>query len=191
MITLSTYDLLWPGQFLFLKTQMMASLSAYVLSIEHIGSTAVAGLTAKPIIDLDIVVGQEEHKQAISDLARMGYQHRGDLGIPQREAFVAPWGPISHHVYVCPPESVALANHLAVRDFLRNHPEAARQYGELKVRLAEKHPDDIDAYVEGKSEFLLKILAQCGFQAEQLTDIWRVNQKDREALGRSEGAKQR
>jgi GrpB-like predicted nucleotidyltransferase (UPF0157 family) len=145
--------------------------------IHHVGSTSVPGLAAKPIIDVDIVVEHQDKPIVIQSLAKLGYRHLGNLGIPQRDAFKAPPGPIPHHLYVCPPDSQALANHLAVRNYLRQHPERAAAYGKLKGDLARRYADDMDSYVQGKSEFLSTILRECGFNEDQLLAIKKMNQK--------------
>ena len=114
-------------------------------AIEHVGSTAVPGLAAKPIIDLTVVVPTHaEVAAAIERLSTLGYVHRGSLGIDGREAFDADARLPRHHLYLCARDSVALANHLTVRDYLRRHPETADEYGALKKRLAQAFPHDID-----------------------------------------------
>ncbi|HSM57491.1 MAG TPA: GrpB family protein, partial [Candidatus Sulfomarinibacteraceae bacterium] len=128
--------------------------------------------TAKPIIDMSVVVlADEDVPRAIERLATIGYVHRGDLGVAGREAFYSPPQLPAHHLYVCHVGSLGLRNHLAVRDYLRANPDAARQYGELKQKLAARHPDDIDAYLAGKTDFILNILRQSPFTAEQLAAI--------------------
>ena len=83
------------------------------MSVEHVGSTAVPGLAAKPIIDMDVVVAAPDNlSEAIERLATLGYVHRGNLGIDDREAFDSPQGLPAHHLYLCLGESAALANHL-------------------------------------------------------------------------------
>jgi GrpB-like predicted nucleotidyltransferase (UPF0157 family) len=141
-----------------------------------VGSTAVPGLAAKPIIDMSVVVPKaEDVPEAISALARLGYVHRGDLGVPGREAFHPPAGGFPHHLYVCPSTSVALANHLAVRDYLRNHAPTAREYGALKLRLAEQFRFDPEQYCEAKSDLLLGILREVGFEPAALAEVESVN----------------
>ncbi len=171
------YDPAWPAVFDALRVAIRAALGHLAASIEHVGSTSVPGLAAKPVIDLDVVVAGADVATAIARLAHVGYVHRGDLGIVGREAFWSPAGSPAHHLYVCPADSVALANHLAVRDHLRAHPEAARAYGELKKRLARLHARDIDGYVEGKSAFLLGILRSSGFDSAALGAIERANRR--------------
>jgi GrpB-like predicted nucleotidyltransferase (UPF0157 family) len=99
------------------------------------------------------------------------------LGIEGREAFANPDGLPMHNLYLCPRDSVALANQLAIRNYLRTHPEAAREYGELNKRLAERFPDDIDGYIDGKTTMLLTMLRATGFPPEQLREIERANRK--------------
>jgi GrpB-like predicted nucleotidyltransferase (UPF0157 family) len=172
------YDPHWPETFEVLRLRIWAALSDIALSVEHVGSTSVPGLAAKPIIDISIVVPERSDVQTgISRLATLGYVHRGDLGIEGREAFANPDGLPLHNLYLCPRDSVALANHLAIRNYLRTHPEAVRQYAELKKQLAERFPQDIDGYVDGKTPMLLTMLRATGFPPEQLREIERANRK--------------
>ena len=172
------YDARWPKTFERLRSRIWTALREVALSIEHVGSTSVPGLAAKPIIDISIVVPERSHVQTgISRLATLGYVHRGDLGIEGREAFANPDGLPRHNLYLCPRDSVALANHLAIRNYLRSHPEVAREYGELKKRLAERFPHDIDGYIDGKTTMLLTMLRATGLPPEQLREIERANRK--------------
>jgi GrpB-like predicted nucleotidyltransferase (UPF0157 family) len=172
------YDPSWPNTFEKLCSILWPALRGVALSVEHVGSTSVPGLAAKPIIDISIVVSQSsEVPTGISRLATLGYVHRGDLGIEGREVFAHPDGWPRHNLYLCPRDSVALANHLALRNYLRTHLEAVREYGELKKSLAERFPDDIASYIDGKTTLLLTMLRATGFPAEQLRQIERVNRK--------------
>jgi len=115
---------------------------------------------------------------AIEQLATLGYKHLGNLGIEGREAFDNSPGLPSHHLYVCPRGSLGLRNHLAVRDYLRCHPDAANSYGELKRTLTRQHRNDIDAYVDGKTNFILEILAKTGLAVNELESFAAANRKD-------------
>lgn len=115
------YDPSWPEVFAGLTVPLVRALRELATRIEHVGSTAVPGLAAKPVIDIDVVVDESEVPEAIARLVGLGYTHLGDCGIPQREALRRPAGSPVHHLYVCPSTSPALANHLAVRDHLRAH----------------------------------------------------------------------
>ena len=172
------YDRGWPVTFESLRSILWPALADVASSIEHVGSTSVPGLAAKPIIDISIVVpDSSDVPLGIERLATLGYVHQGDLGLKGREAFAHPDGLPRHHLYLCPRDSVALANHLALRDYLRTHPEAVREYGELKKRLAQRFPDDIDSYIDGKTTMLVSMLRATGFPEDQLRQIERANRK--------------
>lgn len=168
----------WPREFQTLRTRLWAALNDIALAIEHVGSTAVPGLAAKPILDVSVVVPTAPGVlAAIQRLAGLDYVHRGNLGIAGREAFFSPAGSSPHHLYVCPQGCAALRNHLAVRDYLRSHPGAVAAYAGLKRRLALQFPDDVDGYVDGKTEFLLEILRQSGFSQPELEAVGAANRR--------------
>lgn len=128
--------------------------------IEHIGSTSVVGLAAKPIIDIAILVeSADDAIHAITPLVRLGYTCYGEAEIPGRVYFDRrAYEPCHIHLYVRGnPES---ERHLNFRDYLRAHPETAHQYAELKYALAEKFRDDRPAYTEAKTEFIRGIEAR-------------------------------
>ena len=174
-IVVLDYDPEWPRLFEVLRHPIANALSDVAIAIEHVGSTEVPGLAAKPIVDLDVVVPPNQVATAIARLAALGYEHKGDLGVPGREALRHPPHLPRHHVYVCPPGNLALANHLAVRDRLRADPAIASAYGALKKQLAARFADDVDRYVAGKTAFILDVLRQAGFRAEDITAIERLN----------------
>ncbi|MFE6690198.1 GrpB family protein [Streptomyces sp. NPDC057743] len=162
------YDPQWPVVFGRLAVVIRDGLGPLVLRIEHVGSTAVPGLPAKPVVDMDAVIpAGADPAEAIAALRSLGYAHEGDLGIPGREAFAAPEGTPAHHLYVCAADSTELARHLAFRDFLRAHPESSRRYGALKRELASRHRDDRSAYTVGKSAFIEDALAQVRAEARR------------------------
>lgn len=171
------YDPEWPELFAQLRERLLGSIGQAVLTIEHIGSTAVPGLATKPVIDLDVVIeNQEAAAEVTAGLEALGYTHRGNLGIEGREAFRRPPGTAAHHLYLCERGSLPLRNHLAIRDYLRANPAAAQEYGELKQTLAARYPTDIDAYMRGKAPFLLNVLSMCGMQTRELDQIAAENQ---------------
>ncbi len=175
------YDPNWPRLFESMRSTIWPAVADIAMSIEHVGSTAVLGLAAKPVIDIDVVVADDQVAAGIARLATLGYEHQGDCGVPQREAFRAPLGRPAHHLYLCPASSPGLANHLAIRDHLRANPGEAREYGELKKRLAIAFADDVDGYVEAKSDCLLAMLRRIGFAADTLADIARINRRPQRA----------
>lgn len=156
-IIIEEYDPRWPAQFEMLKTRISAALGGLTAAIEHVGSTAIPGLAAKPIIDIDILLRSgSDLSLAIDRLAPLGYKYQGDLGIAGREAFRAPTHDISHHLYACPPGSLEYTGHIAFRDYLRTHPEDAHIYGDLKRSLAARFGNNREAYNEAKTEFVSK-----------------------------------
>lgn len=171
-------DPAWAETYELLRKNLWPLVSPYASSIEHVGSTSVAGLPAKPVIDIDIVVPDSEARDAaIAALVAGGYVYRGDLGIPGRESMQEPVGSPRHNLYVCLDGSLALRNHLIFRDHLRNNPDDAAAYGALKHRLAAEHADDLPAYVEAKTTFILTILGQYEFDQKALDQILEVNRK--------------
>ncbi len=182
------YDPNWVTGFDELSARIAPSLGSVAVRIEHVGSTSVPGLAAKPIIDLVVVVAdRSDVPLAIERLAALGYRHQGNLGVDDREAFRHAQEIPRHNLYVCPEGTIGIVNQLAVRDYLRAHPEACRRYGELKKRLAAEFPNDIESYVFGKTDFILEILRCVGLSSDQLEAIERVNRRlpaDRSPDGR-------
>lgn len=153
-VEIAEYDPAWPERFRALAERAASALGEMVLAVEHVGSTSVPGLAAKPVIDLDVVVRPEDLQAAIERLAGLGYAHRGELGIAGRHAFRPPPGEPKHHLYLCVPDSPGLRDHLLLRDHLRADPRAAAGYAALKRRLAEPHRNDPEAYQEAKRAFI-------------------------------------
>lgn len=154
------YDPLWIQSFNQIREELESALGALAVAIEHVGSTSVAGLSAKPIIDIDIVISDKSMlSETIEALSQIGYIHEGDLGISGREAFTYEDKKhlMKHHLYVCPSDSPELRRHLAFRDYLRTHPEAAKEYGRIKEQAAKLFPHDIERYIAYKSAFIERI----------------------------------
>lgn len=161
------YDEAWADRFAEIKTEIEAALGELVFRIEHVGSTAVPGLSAKPIIDLDVVIRDSSaFHAAAAALEAIGYQHEGDLGIAGREAFRYDGKDHlqKHHLYVCAQGSAELKRHLAFRDYLRTHPEAVREYSRVKEEGAALYPYDIDGYIEHKTPFIRRIYQEIGLE---------------------------
>lgn len=159
------YDEQWKQDFLNIKDELADALGQLATAIEHVGSTSVEGLSAKPVIDIDVVIRDRTLlDDVIAALRKIGYQHEGDLSIAGREAFRYDGKEHlrKHHLYVCPADSPELKRHIAFRDYLRTHPDAAREYGRIKEEGARRYPDDIDRYIEYKSPFIERIYAEIG-----------------------------
>jgi len=163
-IVVAEYNPDWPAQFDRIRDYISPALSGMDAVIEHVGSTSVPGLRAKPVIDIDIVIvpGTFDHIKDI--LAGIGYSHRGDLGVSGRESFSNPvnHGFMNHHLCICERGTDELPRHLALRDFLRNNPEYVRRYGDIKCEAAKLYPHDIDAYILHKESVIMEIYGLCG-----------------------------
>jgi GrpB-like predicted nucleotidyltransferase (UPF0157 family) len=157
------YDPRWPGLFAQLRGRTDTALAGITQVTEHVGSTAVPGLDAKPIIDLDVVVPDQAAAAAaaaITALAAAGWQQQGDLGIKGREAFLPPGDAIYHHLYLVVAGSQPHRDHIDLRDFLRTHPAHAARYSQLKRRLAALLTTDRPACSDGKAEMISEFLRQ-------------------------------
>jgi GrpB-like predicted nucleotidyltransferase (UPF0157 family) len=159
------YDSNWKQQFEAMRAEIQDALGELALYIEHVGSTSVEGLSAKPIIDIDVVIEDESKLQAVVErLAGIGYEHEGNLGIVGREAFgyTGKEHLQNHHLYVCTQDSPELKRHLAFRDYLRSHEEAVKEYSRIKEEGAELYPKDIDGYISYKTGWIEKIYRKIG-----------------------------
>lgn len=159
------YDEAWKAAFEEIKREIEGAIGGLILGVEHVGSTSVEGMSAKPCIDIDVVIRDDSVlPEVIRQLAAIGYLHEGDLGIKGREAFRYSDKPhlMLHHLYVCPQDSAELHRHLTFRDFLRSNQEAVRQYSAVKEQAAQLFPQDIDSYIEYKSPCIEALYRQCG-----------------------------
>jgi putative glutamine amidotransferase len=161
---ISDYDPAWPGLFEREAARLRDALGDLAVRIEHVGSTSVPGLAAKPVIDIQVSVRSLiPRTPVVEPLEASGYDHAIDPIEPQHEFFSKGDegdGPQRTNVHVCEVGSVWEQRHLAFRDELRRDPEAAAEYAALKRRLAEEHPRDIFSYIDGKSAFIRSIEAR-------------------------------
>ncbi|GEN83140.1 hypothetical protein SLU01_14520 [Sporosarcina luteola] len=129
-----------------------------IIEIHHIGSTSIQGLSAKPIIDIMPVMKDiTQVNQYDGKMAAIGYEAKGENGIARRRYFQKGGDERTHHIHIYENGSPEIDRHLAFRDFLRKHPEKAKAYGDLKEKLAQKFPYDIDSYINGKAELAVQI----------------------------------
>lgn len=159
------YDEGWETDFQKIKAELESAIGELIVCIEHVGSTSVQGMSAKPCIDLDVVIADGSRLSAvIRGLEAIGYIHEGDLGIKGREAFKYTEKPHlqSHHLYVCPQDSEELHRHLTFRDYLRSHPEAVVAYSQVKEAAALLYPHDIGKYMAYKAPCIEELYKLCG-----------------------------
>jgi GrpB-like predicted nucleotidyltransferase (UPF0157 family) len=158
------YDPRWAELFQRERERLSEVLGAFAVAIEHVGSTAVPGLAAKPV--LDILVGVERlplPENALKALGALGYQYRGDGGIPGKQYFRN--NPRTRHLHVVEFGSDDWLRTLTFRDYLRGHREAVRQYGALKRELARDHRHDRKRYSAGKASFIQTVLRRAAADA--------------------------
>jgi GrpB-like predicted nucleotidyltransferase (UPF0157 family) len=165
------YQKSWVGDFNAIKNVINEAFSDIKVSIEHVGSTAIINLAAKPIIDIDIVYDTNEDFEAIKKgLEKLGYYHNGDQGIKGREVFKRGEAKgkhnvldvITHHLYVCATQSEQLKRHLDFRNYLNTHENERKQYQRMKYDIAEAANQDKKVYATLKEsvakEFIESIL---------------------------------
>ena len=148
----------WHRLFAEEETQLRDAIGAQVVAIEHVGSTAVCGLSAKPVIDIAVAVREiADAGKCVRQLEGIGYQARGERGIPGRQYFTK-GDPRTHHLHMVESGGDLWRSHLLFRDYLRQHPEVAQEYENLKTELARKHTENREAYTEGKAAFIEGVL---------------------------------
>jgi GrpB-like predicted nucleotidyltransferase (UPF0157 family) len=167
-IELRPYDPRWPDAFSEEAAALRAAIGGGLdLAIHHVGSTAIPGLSAKPIIDIIVVADRDRWPALIAPIEALGYAYWAGNPDPDRMFFVKGMPPFgagrTHHVHVRPAE--ALERHLRFRDFLIAHPDDAGRYERLKRELAERFRCDRDAYTEAKTTFVEEILAKAAIEA--------------------------
>lgn len=165
MIEIVPYDCSWPARFDAEAARIVEAMAGAALRVEHVGSTSVPGLAAKPVIDIQVSVASLERLQLHAvPLSRLGYSHVPfgsiDLVYPFFQKPAA-W-PTTHHIHLCIEGSEHEHRHLAFRDYLRAHPEVVAEYVAVKRRLAAEHggatPESRELYSLSKTEFVRTVL---------------------------------
>ena len=154
------HDPRWQETFKIESERVADALGEIVVAIHHIGSTAIPGIYAKPIIDILVEVQDiTQVDEQSSAMESLGYEVMGEYGIPNRRFFRKdnPAGVRTNHIHIFEVGSAQVKRHLAFRDYMIAHPEAAHRYSELKRELARKHPLNIDGYMDGKDGFIKEI----------------------------------
>ena len=154
------YNSSWPALFDAECTLLRHALEGVAIAIHHIGSTAVPGLAAKPIVDMLMEVTDLQALDAMEDrMLSLGYIPQGEFGIPGRRYFQKGGDKRTHHLHAFAAGDSNLVRHLALRDYLRAHPEAAADYGNLKKAIARTCENDLGRYCDGKDAFVKRLEA--------------------------------
>ncbi len=146
----------WPEQFEAEANALTRIFGDQLQSIHHFGSTSIPGVSAKPIIDILVIVRDINAVDAMNpQLAELGYSAVGEYGIPGRRFFYkGTYDTRTHHLHVYENGNPHIMRHLVFRDYMRSHPIPARNYARLKEELARQFPDDMDSYIQGKNAFV-------------------------------------
>lgn len=160
-VALMPHDGRWAKAFDETRTELQAILGGNVLAIHHTGSTAIAGILAKPILDVAVVLRSIEDMN-IAGMEAAGFEYCGEHGIEGRHFFVrrAPGGLSTHHIHCYLADNDNLRGMLLFGDYLNAHPETARAYDALKISLAQRYPEDRGAYTDGKEAFITEVIAR-------------------------------
>jgi GrpB-like predicted nucleotidyltransferase (UPF0157 family) len=184
------HDPVWKNEFARVKATLEQHLAQVPFrSIEHVGSTSVAGLPAKPVIDIAIIVEEQHLESARQAMTAAGYIDLGELGVPGRWAFRQPgygrfdtaYGTTSadkemrRNTYVEIDGCQSLRNHLDVKRVLHEDNALRQEYGDVKLALAAQGISDVDEYCRAKTEVLVKILKSAGWSDEELAPIIEAN----------------
>jgi GrpB-like predicted nucleotidyltransferase (UPF0157 family) len=158
MVLLSPYESGWQTLFLEEMDRLQVGIGGYVLDIQHIGSTSIPGMPAKPILDIGIAVANfEEAVQCIPPMEELEYTYKGENGIARRHYFVK-GAPRTHHVHMVEIDSEEWRSLLLFRDYLIMNPETVREYARLKRELAKQFATEREAYQAGKDSFIKAVL---------------------------------
>ena len=157
-VRLTPYSKEWERLFAEEKSSLQAAIGMYVLDIQHVGSTSIPGMVAKPIIDIAIAIENFENASVcIKPIERSGYEYKGENGIPRRH-FFAKGNPRTHHIHMNELGSREWIDQISFRNYLILHPEAAKEYADLKTKLARRYPTDRQAYLDNKAPFIEHVL---------------------------------
>ncbi|NHK32731.1 MAG: GrpB family protein [Asgard group archaeon] len=163
-IIIEKYNADWIAKYEKTKNKLLEIIDEFVVAIEHIGSTAIPGLASKPVIDILIGLRSlEDAEKCISKLIEHEYEYvqEHEKVLPNRRFFRKPakgLGKREYHVHMVEINSYFWKRQLLFRDYIKSHPDALREYEALKYSLALKFKENRQAYVDGKDEFIEKIL---------------------------------
>jgi GrpB-like predicted nucleotidyltransferase (UPF0157 family) len=162
-IEIVEYDPMWPALYEQERIMLAEALGLYAIDVQHVGSTSVPGLAAKPIVDIAVVIEQYPlPDDRVAAIVALGYEHMGEFGIPRRHYFrKGPTGTLrTHHVHVIELTNPEWENFILFRDYLRAHADVAQEYARLKKALAAQYTQDRVTYTESKAPFIKDIMGR-------------------------------
>ncbi|MTI46706.1 MAG: GrpB family protein [Firmicutes bacterium] len=154
------------------ESKKINEIMGYIINeSHHIGSTSIPGIKAKPVIDILIIVEDiKEIDKYDLQMKELGYVPKGEYGIKGRRFFMKGGNNRTHHVHIYEVGNEEIERHINFKDYLISHPDKAKQYSELKEKLAQEHTYDIDGYIEGKSKFIKEI--------DKKAKVWKEDKYD-------------
>jgi GrpB-like predicted nucleotidyltransferase (UPF0157 family) len=165
-VSLTSEHEAWAAAYERERARIVSALGEHIAGIEHVGSTSIPAVPAKPILDILVGVSDfDEARVCIAPMVAIGYRYRGENGIPRRHYFVK-GDPRTHHVHMLEVQSHGWQVTLRFRDLLRSNPTIAAEYAREKERLARLHADSRESYQREKDKIVDRILAQIGVESE-------------------------
>jgi GrpB-like predicted nucleotidyltransferase (UPF0157 family) len=159
-VTLSPHRKEWHQIFNEEQSRILHAIGEHVTAIEHVGSTAICGIVAKPILDVMVGIPTfEDGEKCVAALDKLGYEYKGQNGVPGRH-FFGKGAPRTHHLHMVAVDSDFWKHHLLFRDYLISNRQVAEEYNNLKIELAARFPRDREAYTNGKESFVKRVLRE-------------------------------
>jgi GrpB-like predicted nucleotidyltransferase (UPF0157 family) len=159
-VTLSPHRKEWHQIFNEEQSRILHAIGEHVAAIEHVGSTAICGIVAKPILDVMVGIPTfEDGEKCVAALDKLGYEYKGQNGVPGRH-FFGKGAPRTHHLHMVAVDSDFWKHHLLFRDYLISNRQVAEEYNNLKIELAARFPRDREAYTNGKESFVKRVLRE-------------------------------
>jgi GrpB-like predicted nucleotidyltransferase (UPF0157 family) len=179
-VVVEAHNPLWLAEFARVESELQIILKDIsIISVEHVGSTSIPGLIAKPVLDIDIIVSPESLPAVRNALAKAGYQDLGEMGVPGRVAFRQPVESrdkeMRRNTYVVLKGSLSLRNHIDLKRILLEDEVLRTEYGTVKQRLVDGGVKDVDEYCRGKNEVILRLLEKAGWSEVDLEEIRKAN----------------
>lgn len=171
-IIIEPYNPLWPKYYREEAKALKKVFNKELEAIHHVGSTSVKGLAAKPIIDIIPVVKNIQKVDDLNDkMEALGYEVKGEFGLPFRRFFTKRQGSAQFNVHVYEKHHPEISRMILLREYLKKHPADKKRYAVLKSELAQKFPDDINAYCEAKTDFIKEIDAKSGYKGFRIAQV--------------------
>ena len=159
-VSLSSHREEWHQLFNEERSLILDAIDEHAIDIEHVGSTAICGIVAKPILDVMVgILTFEDGEKCVRPLEQLGYEYKGENGVPARH-FFGKGSPRTHHLHMVAADSDFWKHHLLFRDYLISNRQVAEEYNILKLDLAARFPRDREAYTNGKEAFVMRVLRE-------------------------------